>query len=155
MKAKANNRRHGGGVGGRRVDEAALARFGEAFARSLRPPVAVGIAGELGAGKTTLVRAIARGLGVAEPVTSPTFALVHRYAGAEATVYHVDAYRLKPTDQTADLGIDDALAERDSVVLIEWPERLGATLPPLAHSIRLGYTEDDDIRDLVVDGRAP
>ena len=82
-------------MGGRRVAEAELARFGEAFARSLRPPpaVAVGIAGDLGAGKTTLVRAIARGLGVDEPVTSPTFALVHRYAGQGATVYHVDAYR--------------------------------------------------------------
>ncbi len=142
-------------MGGRRVDEAALARFGEAFARTLRPPAAVGIAGELGAGKTTLVRAIARGLGVAEPVTSPTFALVHRYAGAAAAVYHVDAYRLKPSDATADLGIDEALAEPDSVVLIEWPERLGAALPPLAHSIQLGYTEDDDIRELLLDGRSP
>lgn len=144
-------------MGGRRVDEAALARFGEAFARSLRPPpsVAVGIAGELGTGKTTLVRAIARGLGVREPVTSPTFALVHRYAGMRTTVYHVDAYRLKPSDWAADLGLDDALAERDSVVLIEWPERLGRALPPLAHRIRLAYTEDDAIRELEVDGRFP
>jgi len=144
-------------VGGRRVAEAELARFGETFARTLRPPpsLAVGIAGELGAGKTTLVRAIARGLGVDEPVTSPTFALVHRYAGRGATVYHVDAYRLKPSDQVADLGIDEALAERDSVVLIEWPERLGAALPRLAHRIRLSYTEDDAIRTLEVDGGAP
>jgi len=142
-------------VGGRRVDEAALARFGEAFARSLRPPIAVGIAGELGTGKTTLVRAVAHGLGVAEPVTSPTFALVHRYTGTRTTVYHVDAYRLKPSDQTADLGLDEALAEPDAVVLIEWPERLGKALPPLGHSIRLAYTEDDAIRALEVDGRSP
>ena len=140
-------------MGGRRVAEADLARFGETFARTLTPPpaVAVGIAGELGAGKTTLVRAIAHGLGVAEPVTSPTFALVHRYAGRGATVYHVDAYRLKRSDETADLGIDEALAERDSIVLIEWPERLGDALPPLAHTIRLSYTEDDDVRLLEVD----
>ena len=144
-------------MGGRRVDEAALARFGEAFARSLRPPpsVAVGIAGDLGAGKTTLVRAIARGLGVAEPVTSPTFALVHRYAGAGTTVYHVDGYRLKRASEVADLGIEDALAEPDSVVLIEWPERLGAALPPLAHRITLAYADDDAHRLLEVDGRAP
>ena len=139
-------------MGGRRVDEAALARFGETFARALRPPVAVGITGELGAGKTTLVRAIARGLGVAEPVTSPTFALVHRYAGARTTVYHVDAYRLKPAEDTADLGIDEALAEPGSVVLIEWPERLGRALPPLAHRVTLRYTEDEAIRTLDVDG---
>lgn len=139
-------------MGGRRVDEAALARYGEAFARSLRPPVAVGIAGELGAGKTTLVRAIASGLGVVEPVTSPTFALVHRYAGRSTTVYHVDGYRLKATDEAADLGLDDALAEPDSVVLIEWPERLGAALPPLARRIRLSYTDDDAIRELEANG---
>ena len=142
-------------MGGRRVDEAALGRFGEAFARSLRPPVAVGIAGELGAGKTTLVRAIARALGVVEPVTSPTFALVHRYAGDGTTVYHVDAYRLKPAERAADLGIDDALAERDSVVLIEWPERLGAALPARAHTNRLRYTDDDAIRELELDGASP
>jgi len=144
-------------VGGRRVAEADLVRFGETFARSLRPPpsVAVGIAGELGAGKTTLVRAIARGLGVVEPVTSPTFALVHRYTGRCTAVFHVDAYRLKPSDATADLGIDEALAEPDSVVLIEWPERLGAALPQLAHTIRLSYTDDDDVRLLEVDGAAP
>lgn len=142
-------------MGGRRVDEAALGGFGEAFARSLRPPVAVGIAGELGAGKTTLVRAIARSLGVVEPVTSPTFALVHRYAGRGTTVYHVDAYRLKPSERVADLGLDDALAERDSVVLIEWPERLGAALPALAHTIQLRYTDDDAIRELELDGASP
>ena len=149
---RRDRRARGRGVGGRRVDEAALARFGEAFARSLHPPVAVGITGELGAGKTTLVRAIAHGLGVVEPVTSPTFALVHRYAGARATVYHVDAYRLKPTEDTADLGIDEALAEPASIVLIEWPERLGRALPPLAHRVTLSYTEDDAIRMLDVDG---
>jgi len=142
-------------VGGRRVDEAALARFGEAFAASLRPPVAIGIAGELGTGKTTLVRAIARGLGVVEPVTSPTFALVHRYAGGNTTVYHVDGYRLRAPAEAADLGLDDALAERDSVVLIEWPERLGGALPDLAHTITLSYTDDPSIRRLEVDGESP
>ncbi len=144
-------------MGGQRVDEAGLARFGAAFARTLRPPpsLAVGIAGELGAGKTTLVRAIARGLGVVEPVTSPTFALVHRYDGAGATVYHVDGYRLKRPEEVVDLGLDDALAERDTVVLIEWPERLGDALPPLAHRIHLSYADDDAFRLLDVDGQSP
>lgn len=137
-------------MGGRRVDEAALARFGEEFARTLRPPVAIGIAGELGTGKTTLVKAIARALGVRESVTSPTFALVHRYAGAGTTVYHVDGYRLRKPGEAADLGLDDALAEPDSVVLIEWPERLGSGLPPLAHHIVLEYADDPLIRVLSV-----
>ena len=140
-------------MGGRRVDEAELARFGAEFARGLRPPppVVVAIGGELGAGKTTVVRAIARALGVTEPVTSPTFALVHRYAGAAATVDHVDAYRLRRAADAADLGLDDMLAERDSVVLIEWPERLGAALPPPQHRVRLAYADDPTIRLLEVE----
>lgn len=137
-------------MGGRRVDEAELARFGRELGHTLRPPppVVVGIAGELGTGKTTLVRAIAEGLGVSEPVTSPTFALVHRYAGAATTVYHVDGYRLKRPAEAADLGLDDILAEPDSVLLIEWPERLGDWLPALAHRITLGYADDPRLRCL-------
>jgi tRNA threonylcarbamoyladenosine biosynthesis protein TsaE len=137
-------------VGVRRVDEAALARIGEEFARALRPPppVVVAIAGELGTGKTTLVRAIARGLGVTEPVTSPTFALVHRYAGTATTVYHVDGYRLRRAADAADLGLDDMLGESDAVVLIEWPERLAEALPPVTHRIALAHTDDPLLRIL-------
>ncbi len=133
----------------RRVDEAGLARFGEEFARRLRPPpaVVVAVSGELGAGKTTLIRAVARGLGVTEPVTSPTFALVHRYAGAGSGVYHVDAYRLRRAADAADLGLDDMLAEA-AVVLIEWPEKLGAALPPVDHRIALAYADDPLLRTL-------
>ncbi len=131
-----------------RVDEAALAAWGAAFARELRPPVVVGVSGELGAGKTTLVRAIAAGLGVTESVTSPTFALVHRYTGRGVSVYHVDAYRLGPRDRARDLGLDDMLAEPGAVVLIEWPERLGAAAPALAHRIRLAHTGEAGTREL-------
>ncbi len=139
-------------MGARRVDEAALAAFGAEFARALRRPAVVAIAGELGAGKTTLVRAIARALGVTEPVTSPTFALVHRYEGAATTVYHVDAYRLRRPADAADLGLDDMTAERDSVVLIEWPERLGGAMPAATHRISLAYDDDPLFRRLEVTG---
>ena len=141
-------------MGARRVDEAGLARLGAEFAGRLRPPpaVVVAVAGDLGAGKTTLIRAIARGLGVTEPVTSPTFALVHRYAGAGVTVYHVDAYRLRRAADAADLGLDDMLAEADSVVLIEWPEKLHEALPPVAWRIRLAHEPDPLFRLIEVDG---
>lgn len=135
-------------VGSARVDEAQLADWGAEFARRLTAPAVVGISGELGAGKTTLVRAMASGLGVAEPVTSPTFALVHRYAGRGVTVYHVDAYRLKRADDTGDLGLDDMLGEPDAVVLIEWPERLGAASAGLTHRVALAYTGEDGMRHL-------
>ncbi len=127
-----------------------MARWGEAFGKSLARPAVIAISGELGAGKTTLIRAIAVGLGVHESVTSPTFALVHRYTGAQGSVYHIDAYRIKPRE-VPDLGIDDMLAEQDAVVLIEWPERLGEWLPDLARRIRLAYADDPALRLLEVE----
>jgi tRNA threonylcarbamoyladenosine biosynthesis protein TsaE len=123
-------------------DETALAAWGEAFGHGLRRPAVVGLSGELGAGKTTLVRAIAAGLGVRQPVTSPTFALVHRYDGAGCTVYHVDGYRLRRPGEAADLGFDEMAREGDAVVLVEWPERFGAELPPLTWHLRLSYVDD-------------
>jgi tRNA threonylcarbamoyladenosine biosynthesis protein TsaE len=135
-------------VGSARVDEAQLAAWGEGFARALRRPAVVALSGELGAGKTTLVRAIARGLGVSDPVTSPTFALVHRYQAGGAPVWHVDAYRLKPADDVRDLGFEEMAKEPQGVVLVEWPERLGVAAPDFTHRIHLGYTDEDGIRHL-------
>jgi tRNA threonylcarbamoyladenosine biosynthesis protein TsaE len=136
-------------VGSARVDEAALVAWGREFARALRPPVVVGLSGELGTGKTTLVKAIAAGLGVRQHVTSPSFALVHRYDGEACVVLHVDGYRLTSAGELRDLGIQDALEGEDSpVVLIEWPERLGATVPRPDHHLRLAYTDDPGFRSL-------
>ena len=130
------------------VDEAELEAWGAAFARTLRAPAVVGISGELGTGKTTLVRAIARALGVRASVTSPTFALVHRYDGDGVAVYHVDAYRLKSPAEAGDLGFDEMLRDAQAVVLVEWPERLGAAAPPLTHRIALGYADRAERRRL-------
>ena len=134
-------------VGGT-FDEAGLAAWGEAFARTLRLPAVVGLSGELGAGKTTLVRAIAAGLGVRQPVTSPTFALVHRYDGAGCTVYHVDGYRLRRPGEAADLGFDEMVREADAVIFVEWPERFDEALPVLTHHLRLSYVGDPSLRRL-------
>jgi tRNA threonylcarbamoyladenosine biosynthesis protein TsaE len=135
-------------MGGAVVTEAELVAWGRAWARALRGGAVVGLSGELGAGKTTLVRAIAEGLGVREPVTSPTFALVHRYGGARGSVWHVDAYRLHPTDDVRDLGFEEMLADPTGVVLIEWPERLGVHAPPLSHRVALAYVDDRSRRRL-------
>jgi tRNA threonylcarbamoyladenosine biosynthesis protein TsaE len=131
-------------------DEMALAAWGTSFALALRPPAVVGLSGELGAGKTTLVRAIAAGLGVRQAVTSPTFALVHRYDGAGCTVYHVDGYRLRRPAEAADLGFDEMVRESDAVILVEWPERFGGALPPLTHHLRLAYAGEPTLRRLDV-----
>jgi len=124
------------GVDERLVAEDEMRAWGEALGHALPRPSVVAVSGELGAGKTTLIRAIAVGLGVTERVTSPTFALVHRYESPRGSVYHVDAYRLKPQD-TADLALDDMVRELGAVVLIEWPERLGSGAPPFTHRLFL------------------
>lgn len=87
------------------------------------------LTGNLGAGKTTLVKGIAEGRGAAAPedVSSPTFTLIHEY-GDPPSVYHVDLYRLESERQAATLGLEDLL-ERDALVLVEWGERFPAMWP--------------------------
>jgi tRNA threonylcarbamoyladenosine biosynthesis protein TsaE len=98
--------------------------LGRSLAESLTPPKLVLLRGELGAGKTTLVKGIAEGFHAAseQEVTSPTFTLVHEYRGAEAKLYHIDLYRVDTPRQLETLGLDDLVAE-DSVLLIEWGEK--------------------------------
>lgn len=131
------------------VDEAALVAEGEALGRSLPPGALLTFEGELGAGKTTLVRAIARGLGVGESATSPTYALVHRYQGRRGPVFHLDAYRLRTPDEAADLDWERLLTEGDAV-LVEWPDRLGAWLPTPTRRFRLHHVAEPDRRGLEV-----
>ena len=130
-----------------RCREDELNRFGEELGRALRAPAVIGLSGELGTGKTTLVQAICRGLGARALATSPTYALVHHYDAADAAVYHVDCYRLTVPDQARDLGFDDMVRE-GAIVLVEWPERAGAWVPPLDRQFQLSYGEAADIRVL-------
>ena len=128
-----------------RADE--LNRFGEELGRSLSPSAVIGLSGELGSGKTTLVQAICRGLGARALATSPSYALVHHYEARAAPIYHVDCYRLRSPAEAQDLGFDDMMRDA-GIVLIEWPERAGPWAPPLQRHFRLSYGEQPDIRDL-------
>jgi len=103
--------------------------------------------GDLGAGKTTFIKAIARGLGVETPATSPTYALVHRYAGRRGPVFHLDCYRLRDEEEAADLDWETLLAEGDAV-LIEWPERAGVWVPEPTMRCRLAHLDDPGRRSL-------
>src|SRR6266513_1732663 len=98
--------------------------LGRKLAAMLAPPKLVLLRGELGAGKTTLVKGIAEGFHAAsaDNVTSPTFTLVHEYHGPLANLYHIDLYRVDTPRQLETLGLDDLIAE-DSVLLIEWGEK--------------------------------
>jgi tRNA threonylcarbamoyladenosine biosynthesis protein TsaE len=98
--------------------------FGRTLAELLAPPKLVLLRGDLGAGKTTLVKGIAAGFEAAaeEDVTSPTFTLVHEYRGPRANLYHIDLYRVDTPRELETLGLDDLRSER-SVLLIEWGEK--------------------------------
>src|ERR1700690_1266440 len=95
--------------------------FGRKLAAELSPPLVVLLRGDLGAGKTTLVKGIAEGFGAAraEDVTSPTFTLIHEYRGPNTTLYHIDLYRIDTERELETLALDDLLAP-NSILLIEW-----------------------------------
>jgi len=98
--------------------------FGRTLAELLTPPKLVLLRGDLGAGKTTLVKGIAAAFGAAaeEDVTSPTFTLVHEYRGPRANLYHIDLYRIDTPRELETLGLEDLRSE-NSVLLIEWGEK--------------------------------
>jgi len=111
------------------ADEAATARLGAAIAGRLGVGEAVCLSGPLGAGKSTLARALVRALTrVDEEVPSPTFTLVQFYDGPRLKVAHFDLYRLANPDEAYEIGLDEALD--DGAAVVEWPERLDGRLPP-------------------------
>jgi tRNA threonylcarbamoyladenosine biosynthesis protein TsaE len=99
--------------------------FGRTLTELLAPPKLVLLRGDLGAGKTTLVKGIAAAFEAAEEedVTSPTFTLVHEYRGPRANLYHIDLYRIDTQRELETLGLDDLRAEGNSILLIEWGEK--------------------------------
>jgi tRNA threonylcarbamoyladenosine biosynthesis protein TsaE len=118
-------------------------RFGQQLARLLFPGAVVALIGTLGAGKTTLTRAIAIALGV-EPrlIASPTFALVHEYPG-RWPVYHFDAYRLNNVAEFIGLGVEEYFSS-EGVSIIEWADRVAAALP--AEYLRIELTPSGEAR---------
>lgn len=134
-------------------NEEEMEGLGESLARVLESQDLVYLMGELGAGKTTLVRGIARGLGYTGRVTSPTFTLMNIYPGA-MPIYHFDFYRLEG-QELMDLGLEDYL-EQEGIALIEWPQaglvdggagRQNDWLPAEAFYIQIELTDDDYERE--------
>ena len=127
--------------------------LGQTVAEMLMPtPRVVILSGEVGAGKTTLVKGIVEALGAAaaEDVTSPTFTLVHEYTGAKVWVVHLDLYRLEEDEQVAALGIEEMAAEPEALILVEWGERFASVRALATAEIVMGQGESEDERLLLM-----
>ena len=125
-----------------------------AIASLVRAGDMIVLAGEMGAGKTFFTRAFGMALGVSEPITSPTFNLLHNYSGARLSVHHADLYRLERTGELADLGLSE-LQESGGVVIVEWGDIVGDALGD-ALIVRLANSQDlaaTDEREIEIQGR--
>jgi tRNA threonylcarbamoyladenosine biosynthesis protein TsaE len=133
------------------LTEDEMVQWGRELGEAIVPPLVISLTGDLGAGKTTLAQAICSGFGVEESVTSPTYALVHKYEAARSPVYHVDLYRLDSESQLTNIGWDDLMSDR-ALVIVEWPERAGDRMPPDHLHIDLAHLHGDDTRRVLLAG---
>ena len=125
--------------------------LGARLARALEPGAVVAFTGDLGAGKTAFVRGLARGLGIRDRVTSPTFTIVNEYEGGRLPLFHFDLYRLGCADELFDIGWEDYLA-RGGVCAVEWSERMEELLEPGTIRVDLRRGEDESRRVITVEG---
>jgi len=127
-------------------DEEALEEIGEQIGRGLKRsdrPHVIALVGELGVGKTTLTRGIARGLGVAETATSPTFVIAKQYPITEnRTFWHIDAYRLMGSDDLLALDFHAMVGKEGNVTVIEWADRIEDAVPKNAAWLYLAHHKD-------------
>ncbi len=125
---------------------------GRELGQSLSPGAVVACWGDLGLGKTALIRGLARGLGYSGRVTSPTFTIVNEYEGGRLPLFHFDLYRLEGEEDLFSIGWEDYL-DRGGVCAVEWSERAPGALPPDAVRVTLSRRpEDDGWRDITIEG---
>lgn len=124
-------------------------KLGETLGRLLKGGEVICLTGDLGAGKTHFAKGVARGMGVAETVTSPTFTLINEYSSGRLPLYHVDAYRLCDIGEAYDIGLEEYL-NSDGVTLVEWPERVLELLPADRLDIKIIRIDaaDENVREI-------
>lgn len=120
--------------------------LGAAIASLTRAGDLILLAGDLGAGKTAFAQGFARGIGVTDPVTSPTFTLARHYEGTALKLHHLDVYRLDHLQEAVDLGLSELIDDDEGVTLIEWGDMVTSTLQPDFLEVRLVYGDGDDDR---------
>ena len=108
------------------------------------------LTGELGAGKTTLVKEMCAQLGVSEPTSSPTFSIVNQYRGGAGLIYHLDCYRLRDVEEALDAGLEEIFAEAGATVFVEWPAVIEPLLPTSVVRLRLEHTPGGATRSLTI-----
>ena len=134
--------------GGELLTEAEMEEWGGRIGREARAPLVIALFGDLGAGKSTLARSVARGLGIPGPIPSPTFNLLFRYDSPRGIrLAHLDLYRLERPEEIWELGWSD-LPDPDELVLIEWPERAESRLPEPRWEIEIEEVDDPERRRL-------
>ena len=126
-------------------------KLGEGIGRLLKPGAVVALTGELGAGKTTMVKGIAKGLGVRDEnkVSSPTFVLIHEYEG-RAKIFHIDWYRLAAVQGADEESALECFERPDAVTIVEWPERAPHLLPESALRVTITHSEKENTREIRV-----
>jgi tRNA threonylcarbamoyladenosine biosynthesis protein TsaE len=109
---------------------------GEAWGREAQAGWILGLRGDLGAGKTQIVKGFAKALGIKARVQSPTFGLVHEYSGGRLALFHLDLYRLENEEQIRRAGLEEYLYQKSGVTIIEWVDRWPQLSPHEAHSVK-------------------
>ena len=127
--------------------EAETRDFAEAFAGGLQAGDVVALVGDLGTGKTTMTKYLARALGVTEEITSPTFTIVKEYHSGRLPLYHFDVYRLTSGQEFLDLGLEEYFGG-DGVAVVEWADIVADVLPESAHVIALAYGDREGERKI-------
>lgn len=107
--------------------------------------------GNLGAGKTVFASGFARGLGITEPVSSPTFTIVQEYPRANGMFFHLDLYRIDNPDAALAFGIDEFLYASDAISLVEWPERIDGLFPPGTVRVAIERTDREETRKITIE----
>ena len=127
--------------------EAQTRRLGRAIGMCLREGDVVLLEGEMGAGKSVLTRAAARGMGIDGPVPSPTFTILNIHEGERMKLYHFDLYRLEGADALYEMGLEEYIPARDGASLIEWPQMAEEAMPQDALHITMRYAQDGLARE--------
>ena len=131
-------------------DLSSTEEFGREFAEGLKAGSTIALIGPLGAGKTTLTKAIAKGLGVTETITSPTFTVVCEYETGRLPLYHFDVYRVNDEDELFELGFEEYF-HKGGVCLVEWADLVMDLLPEDTIVLRLDYGENEEERTISIE----